>query len=62
MRFNLKEVIGESDPKYPAIDKTTPWSEFLFYCECCNSLNVKNQPRIGRYLKYREYLKEVGIL
>lgn len=48
--------------KYPyhVLDPTTPWFEWLSYCECCASLGV--EPRLGRFMRYREYLKEVGIL
>lgn len=60
--IDLRTIVGRTNPEYPALDETTPYYEFLSYCECCASLNVKNQPRIGRYQKYREYLKEVGIL
>jgi hypothetical protein len=44
------------------IDPTAPWYEFISYCRCCESLNVKGQPSIGRFLRYRRYLKEVGVI
>jgi len=49
---------------YPrhVLDPTTPWFEWLSYCECCVSLGVKDQPRLGRFLRYREYLKEIGVI
>lgn len=47
---------------YHIIDHTTPWAEFLQYCEICYQLNVSGQPSVGRYMKYRQYLKEVGVL
>lgn len=50
--------------KYPyhILDSTTPWCEFLTYSEICHQLNVFDQPHIGRFLAYRRYLKEVGVL
>ncbi len=47
---------------YHVYDDTTPWSEFLIYSEICYQLNVPEQPSITRYMRYREYLKEVGVL
>lgn len=47
---------------HPTLDPTTPWFEWLSYCECCFSLGVKNQPHVGRFMRYRDYLKEVGVL
>ena len=50
--------------KYPyhVLDPTTPWYEWLCYCEICHQLDVKDQPKLGRYMAYRRYLKSVGIL
>ena len=48
--------------KYHVLDPTTPWYEWLCYCEICHQLNVSNQPQIGRFIKYRAYLKEVGVI
>jgi hypothetical protein len=50
------------ESQHPALDPTTPWFEFLSYCECCTSLNAPNQPSIGRFMRYRNYLKEIGVL
>jgi hypothetical protein len=47
---------------YQTLDPTTPWYEWIMYCECCESLQVPGQPHLGRYTKYRNYLKEVGVL
>ena len=47
---------------YHVLDETTPWYEFLMYCEIHHQLNVPGQPNIGRFYAYRRYLKEVGIL
>lgn len=47
---------------YHVLDPTTPWNEWIMYCEICYQLNVPGQPSIGRYMRYRNYLKEVGAL
>lgn len=47
---------------YHVYDKTTSWCEFLQYCELCHQLDIPNQPSITRYIRYRNYLKSVGIL
>lgn len=55
--------LGEKvDQKNQTLDPTTPWYEWLSYCECCYSLKVSGQPSITRFMKYRNYLKEVGLL
>jgi hypothetical protein len=51
-----------SDYPYHTLDYTTPWAEFLAYAEICHQLNVPNQPSVGRFMRYRNYLKEIGIL
>jgi hypothetical protein len=47
---------------YHALDETTPWYEWLMYCEICHQLNVPDQPHLGRFMAYRRYLKSIGIL
>ena len=47
---------------YHVLDETTPYYEFLCYCEICYQLNVPEQPSIGRFMKYRNYLKSIGVL
>jgi mono/diheme cytochrome c family protein len=47
---------------YHVLDPTTPWYEFLQYCEICHQLNAPGQPKLGRYMAYRRYLKEMGII
>jgi hypothetical protein len=54
--------MGYYDPRYPALDPTTAHYEFNSYVECCESLNVPEQPSIGRFMAYRRYLKSVGVL
>lgn len=48
--------------KYHVLDETTPWYEFLMYEEICYQLDVPGQPSIGRFMKYRNYLKSIGVL
>lgn len=60
--INFRKIVGDYSFEYPALDPTTPYYEFLTYCLCCASLEVPNQPRLGRYMAYRRYLKEIGIL
>lgn len=47
---------------YHVLDSTTPWYEFLMYCEICHQLDVPRQPSVGRFYAYRRYLKEVGVI
>jgi len=47
---------------YHALDETTPWYEWLCYCEICHQLDVPKQPSLGRFMAYRRYLKYVGVL
>ena len=47
---------------YHVLDPTTPWYEWLCYCEICHQLNVPDQPSLGRFMAYRRYLKSAGVL
>lgn len=48
---------------HPALDPTTPWYDWLCYCEICESLGpIPGQPSIRRFMAYRNYLKSVGVL
>jgi hypothetical protein len=47
---------------YHELDPTTPWYEWLCYCEICHQLEIPRQPHLGRFRRYREYLKEVGVM
>lgn len=51
-----------SDYPYHVLDPTTPWYEWLCYCEICYQLDVRGQPNWNRFMRYRNYLKEVGVL
>jgi hypothetical protein len=54
---------SSTDNQYHVLDPTTPWYEWLSYCECCKSLGpIPNQPSLGRFMRYRNYLKLVGVL
>ena len=41
----------------PALDPTTPWFEFLSYCECCWSLGV--EPSVHRFTRYQAYYRSI---
>lgn len=60
--INFRRIIGYYSPEFPSYDSTTPWYEWNMYVECCKSLNAPNQPSVGRFMRYRNYLKEIGIL
>ena len=47
---------------YHVHDPTTPWYEWLMYCEICHQLDAPRQPNWNRYTRYRQYLKEVGVI
>ena len=51
--IDVRKHMGYCNPKYPAIDYSTPWGEFNSYIECCKSLNV--EPSLRRYFGYRNY-------
>lgn len=58
--IDFSEIIGYSDPNYPALDPTTPHYEFNSYIECCKSLEV--QSSVQRFMAYNRYLKSIGVL
>ena len=60
--IDFRKNMGYYNSKYPALDSTTPFYEFLSYQECCESLNVPEQPSLERFMSYRKYLKSVGVL
>ena len=57
-----EQQMENSDYPYHELDPTTPWYEWLCYCEICHQLNIQGQPKWQRYAAYRNYLKEVGVL
>jgi hypothetical protein len=62
MMFNLSRFIS-NNPNQHNLDESTPWFEFLSYVEVCASLGpIPNQPSVGRWMRYRAYLNEVGVL
>jgi hypothetical protein len=52
--------VGYYNKDLPALDPTTPHYEFNCYVEVCKSLD--RPVRIGGFMRYRAYLKEIGIL
>jgi hypothetical protein len=57
MKIDFREIVGYTDPNYPALDPTTPYYEFNSYVECCKSLN--RPIRIGSFMRYNAYYKEI---
>ncbi len=58
--IDFRKIVGYYDPKYPALDPTTPWYWFNSYCESCQSLGVK--PSLQRFMAYQRYLKSIGVV
>ena len=58
--IDFRKIVGSYNEELPAFDSTTPWFEFNCYVECCASLD--RPVRIGGFMRYRAYLKEIGIL
>jgi hypothetical protein len=58
--IDFRKIVGYYDSKYPTLDPTTPHYEFNSYIECCKSLN--RPIRLGSFMRYQNYLKEMGIL
>ena len=58
--IDFRKIVGYYSIDYPALDQTTPWFEFNCYVECCKSLD--RPVRIGGFMRYRNYLKEIGVL
>jgi len=58
--INFRKHMGYYDPKYPALDPTTPYYEFNSYVECCNSLGVPI--RLQSFMLYQQYLREIGLV
>lgn len=50
---------SEGNYKFPTLDPSTPWYEFQSYQECCWSLN--RPVRLGSFMRYNAYLKEIGL-
>ena len=58
--IDFRKIVGDYSTQYPALDPTTPHYEFNFYVEFCDILN--RPVSIGGFMRYRAYLKEIGIL
>lgn len=55
---NMRESwAGNSN--FPTLDQKTPWYEFQSYQECCWSLN--RPVRLGSFMRYNAYLREIGL-
>jgi hypothetical protein len=54
-------VENSSKYSYHILDPTTPWYDWLCYCEICHQLKVQDQPNVTRYLRYKKFLKELDI-
>ena len=54
--------VENSNYPYHVLDPTTPWYEWLCYCEICRQLNTPGQPSLGRFMAYRRYLKIAGVI
>jgi hypothetical protein len=52
--------MGYYSMEHPALDPTTPHYEFNSYVEVCNSLN--RPVRIGGFMRYQAYLREIGVI
>ena len=62
IKIDFRKIIGYYSPEFPVYDPTTPWYEWNMYVECCNSLDVKDQPHWQRYKAFSNYLKSIGVL
>lgn len=38
------------------LDQSTPWHDFLSYCECCRSLGAT--PSLSRFIKYNNFYRK----
>ena len=47
---------------YHVLDESTPWHDWICYCEIHHQLNLPREPSLGRFLAYRRYLKSVGLI
>jgi len=58
--INFRKNMGYYSMEHPALDPTTPYYEFNSYVECCESLN--RPVRIGGFMRYQAYLREIGVV
>ena len=58
IKLDPRENMGYYDKRYPALDSTTPWYEFISYLECNKSLNQKSS--VNRFIKYNRYFNTHG--
>jgi hypothetical protein len=55
--IDFRKIVGYTDIKYPSLDSTTSYYEFLSYQECGKSLNVPIS--IQKFMRYNSYYKEI---
>ena len=55
--IDFRKIIGYTDVRYPALDSTTSYYEFLSYQECGKSLNVPIS--VQKFMRYNAYYKEI---
>lgn len=57
-------MTAETSVEYPyhVLDETTPWHDWICYCEICHQLDVPDQPSLRRFMSFRRYLKSAGLL
>ena len=58
--IDFRKIVGYYDERYPALDQTTSHYEFNSYVECCDSLGVPI--RLQSFMRYQQYLKEIGLV
>ena len=58
--IDFRKNMGYYSMEYPALDQTTTHYEFTSYVECCHSLN--RPIRIGGFMRYQAYLREIGVV
>jgi len=58
--INFRKNMGYYSIEYPALDPSTPHYEFNSYVEVCKSLN--RPVRIGGFMRYQAYLREIGVV
>ena len=47
-----------SDYPYHTLDTTTPWYEWLSYCETYHQLGFGKDPMIQRFMAFQRFLKQ----
>ena len=58
--IDFRKIVGDYSMEHPALDPTTPHYEFNSYVEVCDSLD--RPVRIGGFMRYQAYLREIGVI